>query len=114
MGDEPPRTVWILGSGFSRSLGGPLLKDLFSERGREWTRLHFKDEDPPAPPGGGAGRDKLQPVYDLFQQWVIGSTRQKRRGSLWNDAEDFLEVLAVAQATSSAGTYAARQIDRLA
>jgi hypothetical protein len=103
----------VLGSGFSRSLGGPLLKDLFSERGREWTRLHFRDTDLPIG-GSGSPRDKLQPVYDLFQQWVIGSTRQKRRGSLWNDAEDFLEVLALAQTTDSAGAYAAKQIDRLA
>jgi hypothetical protein len=30
MGDEERRTVWILGAGFSRSLGGPLLLDLLS------------------------------------------------------------------------------------
>ncbi len=27
---DAPRTVWILGAGFSRSLGGPLLPDLLS------------------------------------------------------------------------------------
>jgi len=27
-----PKTVWILGAGFSASLGGPLLRDLFSKR----------------------------------------------------------------------------------
>jgi hypothetical protein len=26
------RTVWILGAGFSKSLGGPLLIDLFRQR----------------------------------------------------------------------------------
>ena len=28
--DQPKQVVWVLGAGFSRSLGGPLLKDLLS------------------------------------------------------------------------------------
>jgi hypothetical protein len=35
MGGQPKETVWILGAGFSRALGGPLIDELLLDRGRE-------------------------------------------------------------------------------
>jgi hypothetical protein len=47
------KVVWILGSGFSKSLGGPLLADLLSHRGEAYTATKF--------PG------QSRAIYDLFR-----------------------------------------------
>jgi hypothetical protein len=101
---EPPRVVWILGSGFSKSLGGPLLYDLFSERGKEWTELFFT-----------ATEDSLAPVYELFQEWFSASKSAHKKGNIWNDAEDYLEFLALAaKTTTGRASHNQRLIQKLA
>lgn len=74
------KTVWVLGSGFSRSLGGPLLYELLGHKAKIETREVF----------GRVGDTTL--VYDLFAT---------QRDKLWAHAEQFLEYLDVAQLPDS-------------
>lgn len=70
------RTVWILGAGFSRSLGGPLLADLFKPRAWGDDAIFF-------PP------DRFPNLADdLFMTRVLFNSGQK--GGLWSNAEEFL------------------------
>jgi hypothetical protein len=69
-------TVWILGAGFSRSLGGPLLADLFRQQ-------HAADLRPVI---GQALAAELTWVQHLFRH---GTESEQ----LWGNAEDFLAYL---------------------
>ncbi|HEY5372949.1 MAG TPA: hypothetical protein VIK01_04650, partial [Polyangiaceae bacterium] len=73
-----PNVVWILGSGFSRSLGGPLLYDLLSELGSAETAARFPTL-------------KMAGVYNLFEMHRAGSLRQ--RPPYWKHAEEFLSFV---------------------
>lgn len=80
MGDEP-KTVWVVGSGFSRSLGGPLLKDLLSRKALDEvieTFAHLPD---------------LQSVYAMFERLRSSSTTS----GYWEDAEQFLDFVDTAR-----------------
>ena len=70
------RTVWILGSGFSKPLGGPLLRDLFRQERFEDALAFFPRAD-----YRGLG-DSLPWVQFIFH---TGSTE-----GLWDNAEQFL------------------------
>lgn len=67
-----PKTVWVLGSGFSRSLGGPLLDELIGPRAEQDTTAVFPD----------LGSREI--VYLLFR---------RHRGTLWAHAEEFLDFI---------------------
>ncbi|HEY4239430.1 MAG TPA: SIR2 family protein [Kofleriaceae bacterium] len=67
------KRVWILGAGFSRSLGGPLMYELLSPLAEQRIRATF----------GRTYGDSLEHVFRLF---AGGSNR-------WPDAEQFLETL---------------------
>ena len=69
-------TVWLLGAGFSRAFGGPLLDDLFRPR-------HWLDDDLVFPA-------KLYPALsgDLYLSRLFCETG-KAEGR-WRDAEEFL------------------------
>lgn len=66
------KTVWVLGSGFSKSLGGPLLYGLFGDKAKQEIREVF-------PQIGGR-----EIAYHLFR---------KHKGVLWDHAEDFLSFI---------------------
>ncbi|HEU4635746.1 MAG TPA: hypothetical protein VFS41_06165 [Edaphobacter sp.] len=71
--------AWILGAGFSKALGGPLLNELISDRIRHSLQ---NIETPPD--------DSLSCcVTELFEDG-------RKRGLLWQDAEQFLEMLEIA------------------
>ena len=70
------QTVWVLGAGFSRSLGGPLLTDLFGPVPEDDDLAYF-----PQDPYGDLARD-LSMTRTVFQHGL----EQK----CWADAEDFL------------------------
>jgi hypothetical protein len=74
------KTAWVLGSGFSRSLGGPLLYELIGEKAQQVTREVF--------PNLG----KREVVYHLFK---------KHQKTLWEHAELFLEFIDLAMIPNS-------------
>lgn len=85
-----PKRVWIVGAGFSRSLGAPLLNDLLSPAARLAIMARFSDLLPEA---------ESDPVFWLYHYGTdfaegtlepIGLKRGVRR---WRDAEQFLETL---------------------
>jgi hypothetical protein len=82
--------VWVLGAGFSRALGGPLLRDLLTESSLYNVIAAF--------PGA---EDRLGPAG----KWVRAFYERHRylderepRSRLWRDAEEFLEFLDTAAA----------------
>lgn len=88
----PPKRVWIVGAGFSRSLGAPLLNDLLSPAARMAIESHY-----PSLP-----KAVTEPVFWLYHYGTdfaegtlesIGITRGVRK---WRDAEHFLETLDLA------------------
>lgn len=74
-----PKVVWVLGSGFSKHLGGPLLKELLTRRAKEETDLVFTE---PKLPGREA-------VYEVFRKH--GKTVSNT--PYWDHAEEFLDFL---------------------
>lgn len=76
MTEERERVVWVLGSGFSRSLGGPLLKDLFGLHLQEGLLYRYGDLlDTPA----------TRLVYAVFRDAIASRN--------WEHAEQFLEFI---------------------
>jgi len=75
------KTVWILGAGFSRPLGGPLLYDLLSHKGRMQARARF----------GDAFAHDTAIVYTVFEDG------HRTDSQLWQHAEEFLEVVDLAR-----------------
>jgi hypothetical protein len=91
---EPRRIAWVLGSGFSKSLGGPLLDDLLSERGRRIASASLGAED-------------HSTVYDLFHAWHRKARPSIQQGAFWDDAEDYLEYLGLAASKAPGAERAA-------
>lgn len=94
MSDEKKKRVWVLGAGFSRPLGGPLLPDVFSMR--SWHKL--RDCFP-------ATFEEMQPAvaaaYAIFhygsnfpEDYLFLQTESARTGErIFGDAEHFLVEL---------------------
>ncbi|MGA7743803.1 MAG: hypothetical protein WBP56_02570 [Polyangia bacterium] len=76
-------TVWVLGAGFSRSLGGPLLTELFGPVPEADDLAYF-----PQATYGNLARD-LAITRKVFQLGL----KQK----CWADAEDFLAKVPLCQ-----------------
>lgn len=91
MGEEPLNRVWILGAGFSRSLGAPLLTDLLGPV----TALSIRSRYPAL--GKEAWLDELLTFYGFGTNFEQGHplkalpSMSGRR--LWWNAEHFLEEL---------------------
>jgi hypothetical protein len=81
------KVAWILGSGFSRSLGGPLLRDLLSDRRRQLVDAVFRNQD---------GKPTLPAervvAYNVFHAFKEG----RDQPGYWQDAEEFLDFVDVA------------------
>src|SRR5216684_126175 len=100
MSDKPKQVVWILGAGFSRSLGGPLFGTLFGP----WSMANLKAHFPPAefPRLFGDASDVVHWVYNYGRQFSLGRALawDRERGEtgeeLWQDAEEYLQILDVA------------------
>ena len=92
-------TVWIIGSGFSKSLGGPLLNDLLSERSGNEARARLIElasaygvidrlmMDASKP---GDEIPNYHAVYEVFAQHLRGSEESKGKAVHWENAEEFL------------------------
>jgi hypothetical protein len=94
------RTVWILGSGFSRPLGGPLLVELLSPPSNNFVQALYKDNSyiGPPRPNGDAASDELERARQAAEKVRVvyatcgGSTAAVGR-RFWSDAEAFLDQL---------------------
>ena len=73
--------VWILGAGFTKSLGGPLLEEFFSPQLQQRVANRFPM------PGRVVGINRLHAVYGFESVAKEDGTRP------WNNAEEFLELL---------------------
>lgn len=97
MADER-RTVWILGAGFSRSLGGPLLGDLLSPPTNNFVQAIYRSNH-------FIGNDDMAHVDQACRNWreaanVVRSVYEQCGGAtahptttFWSDAEAFLDQL---------------------
>ena len=74
-----PHRVWVLGAGFSRALGGPLLPDLLYRRMPEEIEWVVK--------GCSGYQDVVQSVQWAHDIFHFGKDKQR---NLWQDAEGFL------------------------
>jgi hypothetical protein len=83
-----PKTVWVLGAGFPRSLGAPLLKDLFRQEERIDVQAYFPEAGFP-----GLARDMM--ATQITFNWG------KDIEHLWEDAEQFLVFVDDAMSDSS-------------
>jgi hypothetical protein len=92
---EEPRVVWVLGSGFSKPLGGPLLTELF-------TPGSFKSLERRVPDNPTA--TLACEIYNYGRGYFRGSlfrTAQNPRGEvLWDDAEQYIDLLDSASETA--------------
>jgi hypothetical protein len=79
--------VWVLGSGFSKHVGGPLLNELLTPRGRSLVAARFQD-----------GGDFYPEVSEIYQQHLGSNGAQ-----LWNNAEEFLDLIDQARTTEGLG-----------
>ena len=115
MGATNKAVAWILGSGFSRSLGGPLLSELLSQQSRVRLARQYKDvkwlggrPDPNDPRTRWNDAvdffdsESVQVVYDLFafgtgypEGWIQSYDRRPSGlgAKLWAHAEEFLDYL---------------------
>jgi hypothetical protein len=82
------KTVWILGAGFSRALGGPLLGELFSKDLLLKVDAAFDLEKYV---GIGPNNRWASAIRDLWGQF-----EDARRSPPWRDPEDFLDRLDLA------------------
>jgi hypothetical protein len=80
-------TTWIVGSGFSKPLGGPCIADLFRRQHPDDLRSMY-------------GRyDRLPDcIFKIQRLYALG-----QRDGLWNDAERYLELLDLVQQSKSSG-----------
>jgi hypothetical protein len=108
--------VWIVGAGFSASLGGPLFQDLFSSA----SRLNNKARFPPEILKSIVG-DDADWVFALYA-YGLGPDRSASHKiafnqpgeRLWGNAEEFLEFLDLAaQSSESPGHARLEVIDSL-
>ncbi len=83
---DKKKTVWILGSGFSRALGGPLLKGLLSKSALYELQATFPEL---------ANSQEFERAQIIFEYGV--------NTGFWDDAETFLDRLDVAGRNSDSG-----------
>lgn len=83
-----PRVVWVLGAGFSFSLGAPLLSGLLSPESARRVRHAF------GPFGGGLPQlDLAVGVIALYRAGCRGLDHIKGEERHWDHAEEFIETL---------------------
>jgi hypothetical protein len=80
------RIVWVLGAGFSRPLGGPLLPDLFSSGSQDRLLAAY---------AGASKYDHLftGPASDVRVMYLDHGRSGRAPNHQWDDAEQFLEAL---------------------
>lgn len=79
------KIVWVLGAGFSRSLGGPLITSLFTPNSRRQMQHFYPDRNYPL-----LWRPAVETAFRLYRHGLSDEIKA------WTDPEDFLEKLDVA------------------
>lgn len=97
------RIVWILGAGFSKPLGGPLLKDLFTTSSFDAMQYRFPKEE-----YSGLYNNPAQAVHFLYNE-----DRRKGEGREWADAEEFLDALDAAVRAGAVSSSTSRLMKRV-
>jgi len=90
--DQPKQVVWVLGAGFSHSLGGPQLKDLLSAATNARTREIYKDNPYIGRPDTTLTEKNLDArlAAEKLRQLVESNDDSSPARRLWSDAEEFL------------------------
>jgi hypothetical protein len=84
--------VWVLGAGFPRSLGAPLLNELLSPAAAVSIGARFPEESYPLLHGDAA--HVVRWLFNFGRRFENGPYGAASQGiTLWRDAEDFLDVL---------------------
>jgi hypothetical protein len=95
------KVVWILGAGFSKALGGPLLKELFTPKSAGDLRVQFEL------------KDRFPKLFDgpaKCVRWLYGHGTDVE--PLWSNPEEFVDYLDTASVSrSTEGPHP--QFDRL-
>ena len=92
MSNDGKKVVWILGSGFSKSLGGPLLADLFSHQGEAFVAAKFPELD--------------RTPYTVFRKHLKGHPNSAGLPIYWEHAEQFLDFVSTAAPDTGKERYA--------
>ena len=79
------RVVWILGSGFSKPLGGPQLADLFASQLYQHVLAAVKAR--------GLNEDQLFEIQRWYENKRSDSFGKVSSWRPWNNAEEFLAML---------------------
>jgi hypothetical protein len=96
-GQAEKRVVWVLGAGFSKPLGGPLLPQLLSRRLEKEIQARFPSSDANAP----YSRVHAQPTAIVRNLYEYGLSDERLRSpasishkmNLWAHAEEFIDYL---------------------
>lgn len=89
-GQSTRKRVWVLGAGFSRSLGGPLMNDLLSLAARRRILAAYSSY---------IDRDEVDTIFWLFHygcgfpEGRLDPRIAEQGEHAWDDAEQFLETL---------------------
>jgi len=112
MGDneeaKPLTTVWILGAGFSKPLGGPLLADMLSPESQQDLRIRYPDN----PHLKSRAESCVRRIYAYGHKSPSRHHADKAKARLWEHAEEFLDYLDAA--AKNANSPAAKRIAVLA
>jgi hypothetical protein len=104
------RTVWILGAGFSRSLGGPLLPDLLSPPTNNFVQAIYGGNryiGAERPAELNADCEAARVVRELYRD--CGGATAQPGTRFWDDAEAFLDQVDAA-AHGGEGSPAGRRL----
>jgi len=92
------RTVWVLGAGFSRPLGGPLLRDMLGLSATDRVVASFPTAQYPLLYGQAASS-----VRGVYRTWGPAADERAGYRKHWEHAEEFLEFLDIASSQWTAG-----------
>jgi hypothetical protein len=99
---DPRKAVWILGAGFSRSLGGPMLVDLLSEKAQETISALYPDANS---------------LYRALHAEVVRLVRTVYTAGVkkhyWSDAEEYIDLLDAAAVADEKIDGSGKQFARL-
>lgn len=86
---RPLRTAWIIGAGFSRSLGGPLLDQLLRFEALEDLALLYPRHDSAQNPPLGYPADLAKDIYTAKALYRFGRDVER----VWRDPEEYIQFL---------------------